>query len=648
VTLQDEYAIPRWGSGVAIGPIRITRRRVKVAAKILLDAALAAVAFLVATELRFAGTVPSWIGHDLFWILALVVVGKTLITGLLGGHSRIWHYTSAQEAVLLALGAGLSSGLLMAASATGALPVPLSLLLIDGPLYLLGVFAVRILRRMQVTMVKKRQDGDAGPDHVRTLLIGAGDTANALLADIESRNHTNWDIVGLLDDDPAKRRARLRGVPVLGPTTRLEHYIQELGIRHVVMAMPSAQRAVIRGVITRAQACGATVQAVPALEDLLRKGVPVGGALPITLADLQDSAEVRRTLLSSVRRSDSNERVLVTGGAGYIGCHVVSQLLELGYRVRVLDNFTFGRESLAGVLHHPSLEVVKGDISSIRDVVAAVKDSDHVVALAAIVGDPACGLNAEETLNLNYESTKVLTEACNFYGVQRLVFASSCSVYGASENHFLTESSPLNPVSLYARTRIMSEEIVFNRAGDVVPVVLRLATVFGLSPRMRYDLVVNLMTAHALVGRRIQIFGGDQWRPFVHCRDAARAFVTAISAPDTVVRGRIFNVGSNGMNSTIRAVGDLVVEEVGGDVSVDAQPNVDDPRNYRVRFDLIEDALGFRPEYDMRRGIREMIEAIEGTPTLRDYDRAAYSNLKFLKDRFESAGVAAGIPVGSP
>jgi nucleoside-diphosphate-sugar epimerase len=643
--MEGAFTPPR--SLAILSHLRMTRRRLKRMAKLAMDAALAMLAFYGALHLRFAGgSPPEWIIQDLVLLLVLVGVGKTLIAGLLGAHSRIWHYTSAQEAVLLALGAGLSSSLLVVASISGALPIPLSVLLIDGPLYLLGMFAVRILRRMQVTHIKKRQDGDTGPDRVRTLLIGAGDTANALLADIESRNHTNWDIVGLLDDDPAKRGARLRGTPVLGPTTRLEHFIQELGIRHVVMAMPSAQRAVIRGVITRAQACGATVQAVPALEDLLRKGVPVAGALPVTLADLQDSAEVKRTLLSAVQRPGSTERVLVTGGAGYIGCHVVELLLDLGYRVRVLDNFTYGREPLESLQGHPNLEVVEGDISSIRDVVAAVKDSNHVVALAALVGDPACGLNAEETLNLNYEATKVLTEACNFYGVERLVFASSCSVYGASNNHFLTESSPLNPVSLYARTRIMSEEIVFNRAGDVVPVVLRLSTVFGLSRRMRYDLVVNLLTARALVNRRIQIFGGDQWRPFVHCRDAARAFVHAVRAPAPVVRGRTFNVGSNNMNFTIRAVGDIVAEEVGGEVEVDAQPNVDDMRNYRVRFDLIEDTLGFRPEYDLRRGIREMIDAIDVTPVLRDYDRAAYSNLKFLKDRFESAGVAAGVGVG--
>ena len=582
----------------------------------------------------------------LVWVLLLVAVLKTGISHLLGGHSRIWHYTSAQEAILLALGAGLASTLLLVGSVTGALPIPLGVLLIDGPLYLLGLFAVRIIRRMQVTFVKKREGQDEPGIRVRTLMVGAGDTANSLLADLDNRNHTDWEVVGLLDDDPSKRGARLRGIPVLGSTTRLEHFIQRFGVKHVVIAMPSAQRGVVRGILTRAQARGATVQAVPALEDLLRKGVPTTGTLPVTLADLVESAEVKRTLLDAVRRDGGAERVLVTGGAGYIGSHVIRLLLDGGYRVRVLDNFTYGRSGLEDLDGHLNLEVVQGDISSIRDVVAAVKDSNRVIALAAIVGDPACGLNAEETLNLNYEATKVLVEACNFYGVERLVFASSCSVYGASDNQFLTESSPLNPVSLYARTRIMSEDVIFSRAGDVVPVVLRLSTVFGLSDRMRYDLVVNLLTARALVNRRIQVIGGDQWRPFLHCRDAAEAFVMAATAPDELVRNEVFNVGANHMNLTVRRVGEVVAEEVGKDVEIDSIPLVDDLRNYRVLFDKIEHTLSFRPTYDLRTGVREMVDAMKASAALRDYEQAAYSNLKLLKDRFESAGIAAGVAAG--
>jgi nucleoside-diphosphate-sugar epimerase len=305
--------------------------------------------------------------------------------------------------------------------------------------------------------------------------------------------------------------------------------------------------------------------------------------------------------------------------------------------VRVLDNFLYGTRALAALEGHERLEVVDGDISSVRDVVSAVKNVDAVIALAAIVGDPACGINAEETLNLNYEATKVLIETANFYGVRRLVFASSCSVYGAADNGLLSEQSPLNPVSLYARTRIMSEDVIFNRCGDVEPVVLRLATVFGLSPRMRFDLVVNTLTVRAIVNNRIQIFGGDQWRPFVHCQDAAEAFCLAAVEPAAKVRGEVFNVGSSDMNFTIAQVGDLVAEEVGG-VELNLVEATDDARNYRVSFEKIRKALDFAPAFDLPTGIREMIAAIREDPKLRAFDDPVFSNHKALKDRFESVG----------
>ena len=309
--------------------------------------------------------------------------------------------------------------------------------------------------------------------------------------------------------------------------------------------------------------------------------------------------------------------------------------------MRVLDNFTYGDEGLADLRNHPRFEMRVGDISSVRDVVSAVKDVDTVLALAAIVGDPACGLNAEETLNLNYESTKILAEACNFYGVERLVFASSCSVYGAAQNDLLTETSALNPVSLYARTRILSEEVLVERCGDTTPVIVRLATVFGLSPRMRFDLVVNTLTVRALVDRKIQIYGGDQWRPFVHCQDVAEAFAVAATASRELVAGEVFNVGSTKMNYTLEDVGSIVAGVVGPDVEVDTGEFNEDRRNYRVSFDKIESVLGFRPEYSLESGVEEMVQAIEASSTLRDYQQARFSNLKHLKDKFDRAVVAS-------
>ena len=179
----------------------------------------------------------------------------------------------------------------------------------------------------------------------------------------------------------------------------------------------------------------------------------------LTILDLTDSKEIHSSLLPSLLSEDREQAVLVTGGAGYIGSHLVRKLLDGGYRVRVLDNFLNGdRGARVVAAAIKNLQVVEGDIANIHDVVASLKDVGTVYGLAAIVGDAASSVDPEETLNLNYESTKVLVEACNFYEVRRLVFASSCSVYGASDHALLTEESPVNPVSLYARTRIMSEK----------------------------------------------------------------------------------------------------------------------------------------------------------------------------------------------
>jgi nucleoside-diphosphate-sugar epimerase len=304
-------------------------------------------------------------------------------------------------------------------------------------------------------------------------------------------------------------------------------------------------------------------------------------------------------------------------------------LLEAGYYVRVLDRFDYGRTGIDGLMH-PRLEVHQGDICSSRDVSRAVRDVDGVIALAAIVGDPACNLDPEETINLNYTATKILVETCNFYGVRRLVFASSCSVYGASDNDLLTERSRLNPVSLYARTRVLSENIIFDRRGDVEPVVLRLATVFGLSPRMRFDLVVNTLTARAVVDKRIAVFGGDQWRPNVHCRDAARAFLMAFQAPAGVAAGEIFNVGGNGQNHRIGEIANMVAQIV-GDVVVEHQTEVPDPRNYRVDFTKIRQTLGFEPEFSVPRGIREVATAVRANVGLQHHQSPVFHNVQALK-----------------
>jgi nucleoside-diphosphate-sugar epimerase len=621
-------SVPTPNGGILPITSSVARRVVKA----LADYGLAAVAMFTAISLHYDGPLPEDLAGNLISVVLGVSVLKVAVVLLVGDYMRIWRYASLQEAIALGVATLISAAILGVARAAHVSPISMSIVIVDAALSLLAMGGLRFARRLQYW--QNRPAGRIESDFKRTLILGAGDTADALLSDLGRHREVPWNVVGLLDDDPAKMNGRMRGRSVLGPTTALEPLIRRHGVDHVVIAMPTVDKTTLRGLITRSQRAGATVQAIPTFDGMVGKAPRLKA---VTLTDLQDSAEVKRSLLPHVNRDRSEKVVLVTGGAGYIGVHLVRKLLNRGLRVRVLDNFTYGDEGLADLRTHPRFEMRVGDISSVRDVVAAVKDVDTVLALAAIVGDPACGLNAEETLNLNYESTKILAEACNFYGVERLVFASSCSVYGAAQDDLLTETSPLNPVSLYARTRILSEEVLVDRCGDTTPVILRLATVFGLSPRMRFDLVVNTLTVRAFVDRRIQIYGGDQWRPFVHCQDVAEAFANVATAPRDLISGEVFNVGSTKMNYTLEDVGNIVAGVVGEDVQVDTGEFNEDRRNYRVAFDKIERTLGYRPEYSLEVGIEEMARAIEQSSTLRDYQQARFSNLKHLKDKFDSA-----------
>jgi nucleoside-diphosphate-sugar epimerase len=637
--MSNEIASPL---GINSEATRVARRAVKASA----DFIVAALAIITAIALRYGGSVPPELADRLIPLVVTVATLKVLIVLAVGGYVWIWRYASVSEALVLGAATLFSALLLGMARVFGWSPVPLSAVIMDAAISLLGMGALRFAWR-QYYWHRRRTTAESEPK--TTLILGAGDTADALLGDLSRHRAPPWTVVGLLDDDPSKKGQRMRGHPVLGPTTTLEQVVRTLDIEHVVIAMPRADRTVLRGLITRAQNAGTTVQAIPTFDSFYRGSTPRRSS-GVTLRDLQDSAEIKRSLLPQVTRTraPSEKVILVTGGAGYIGVHLVRKLLNRGFRVRVLDNFTYGDDAIGPLRSHPRFEMKVGDISSVRDVVSAVKDVDSVIALAAIVGDPACGLNAEETLNLNYESTKILAEACNFYGVDRLVFASSCSVYGAARDTLLNERSPLNPVSLYARTRILSEEVLRDRCGDTTPVILRLATVFGLSPRMRFDLVVNTLTVRALVDRRIQIFGGDQWRPFVHCQDVAEAFVLAATAPNDLVRGEVFNVGSTGMNYTLEDVGNIVAKVVGPDVQVDTGEFNEDRRNYRVTFEKIETTLGFRADYSLEAGIAEMLQAIQNSSSLRDYQQARFSNLKHLKDRFDGIKTSDYSAGGTP
>jgi nucleoside-diphosphate-sugar epimerase len=283
--------------------------------------------------------------------------------------------------------------------------------------------------------------------------------------------------------------------------------------------------------------------------------------------------------------------------------------LERNYRVRVLDNFIYGDQGLRDIAGHPRLEVIEGDVCHLGSLARAAKGVNGVIALAALVGDAACELDPEETIATNYESVRLLADVCRKQGVQRIVFASSCSVYGANSDLILNEGSWLNPVSLYARTRIQSEEVLLHHSEHFGVVILRLSTVYGLSPRMRFDLLVNTLTLHAVVNRKVLVFGGEQWRPNIHVQDAAAAFILALEAPAEKVQRGIFNVGSDEGNYTVLQVANLVKKHV-PQAELEIRANITDRRDYRVGFDKIRCLLGLQPRFTVEDGIREVAEAL--------------------------------------
>lgn len=327
--------------------------------------------------------------------------------------------------------------------------------------------------------------------------------------------------------------------------------------------------------------------------------------------------------------SDKVEQVLIIGGAGYIGSMLTEQLLERGYRVRILDMELFGRDSLNNWREHPRLELMTGDFRNVEDVVRALHNADAVIHLAAIVGDPACEIDRDTTIAVNYAATKILSQLARANGISRLIFASTCSVYGESGDIRTEESEP-NPVSLYATTKVDAERILLDAADDVFqPTILRFATAYGWSYRPRFDLVANLFAAQSVTEQHIRVHNGEQWRPFVHTRDIARACVAAIEAPLKLVGGEIFNVGDHSQNYTLSQLGAIVGEYV-PETRVEEISTDEDPRNYRVDFTKIQQTLDYRASVDLVEGVQEMVDAVRAGK-VSDWTDPVYSNVKALQ-----------------
>jgi nucleoside-diphosphate-sugar epimerase len=346
--------------------------------------------------------------------------------------------------------------------------------------------------------------------------------------------------------------------------------------------------------------------------------------------------------MKGTRFSDQKEnyRVLLMGGAGYLGSVLAAKLLASGRHVRVLDSFMFGEQSLDQVRTDPKCELVRGDVRDVGIVVRCMQGCDEVIHLAGIVGDSACEENQQLAVEVNRAATRMLTDVALECGVRRFVFASSCSVYGASDL-FLNEASPVNPLSLYAEMKVESERILLEaKNATFAPTILRLGTLFGLSPRMRFDLVVNLLVARAVFMRKIAILNGAQWRPLIHVSDAARAFVTSLEAAADTVTGEVFNVGAAWLNLQIEQLGRAVARVISG-TEIEMLQN-EDRRNYRVTFDKIHERLGFSCSKTMEYGMQEIYDAIRAGQ-ITDFTTAQFNNQFALR-----ALVHAGAKQSSP
>ena len=552
---------------------------------------------------------------DILSLFSLFMFGYIISSYLTKNYASIWAYASLNEIFRLASNVVISFLIVIISAFFFGLEINYKALILFYLLFSFFAANARLLRRF----IKEREDILFGTK--KTIIIGANKKTNEFLKNPHNRH--SYNIIGILDDKYDKGK-KIFNYDVIGTTADLKKIIKEKDIEIVIYSGVFDDNLFLKKSFLR-EVINLSVSFLT-IEQSLKQDIP------LSLSSMNQVREIEDTLLHKVD-SEKSKNILVTGGAGYIGIHLVQMLLDDDYNVTILDNFTFGKSSINHIINHPKLTIIEGDVANIKDLVKAVKNNRYVIALAAIVGDPASSIDAEETLNLNYESSKILTEICNFYEVEKLVFASSCSVYGASTSGYLTEDSPLNPVSLYARTRIYSENYILDNSKITSPTILRLSTVFGFSPRMRYDLVVNTLLIRALKDKKFSVFGGDQWRPFVHCYDVARAFKLAIESDRKATHKQIFNVGSDDMNFTIDQIGDKVSAKFPHAKYNTVDEDVD-KRNYKVSFDKITTKLGFEKKYDIEMGLDEMIEKINEDDSLLDYEDKIYSNFSQLKDSF--------------
>jgi nucleoside-diphosphate-sugar epimerase len=307
-------------------------------------------------------------------------------------------------------------------------------------------------------------------------------------------------------------------------------------------------------------------------------------------------------------------KVLVTGGAGYIGSVLVRQLLNKGYQVKVVDSLKFGGDALYDVAQNPNFEFVKGDLRNAADIDQAIAGVDAIAHLAAIVGDPACSKFSDEAKAVNWDASVQLFEKAEAAGIKRFVFASTCSNYGkmTDPNAYVDENSELRPVSLYAELKVKFENYLMQerKAARMCATALRFSTVYGFSPRIRFDLTVNEFTRNVALTGEQEIWGPQFNRPYCHVDDLARAVVLVLESEEAKVRSNVFNVGETSENYSKRQLMEAIEKIIPGTKAIYVEKS-EDPRDYRVNADKIKNELGYTITKKVPDGIREIYKLIK-------------------------------------
>jgi nucleoside-diphosphate-sugar epimerase len=326
------------------------------------------------------------------------------------------------------------------------------------------------------------------------------------------------------------------------------------------------------------------------------------------------------------------KKILVTGGAGYVGSGLLRDLLKNGYVVDCVDCLKFGGESLIDIWNEPNFTFHHLDLTDFigMDQVLRRRKYEVIVHLAAIVGDPACKRWPEEAKKLNWSASKFLLEKAIEYNTERFIFASTCSNYGKmpNPNEYVNEDSPLAPVSLYAELKVKFEELLLKgikKKDDFCPIALRFSTVYGLSNRMRFDLTINEFTKELACGNELLIFGEQFWRPYCHVQDFSRAIISVIRAPKEKVAYDVFNVGTTDENYTKQMIVNEIVKQIPQGKIKYVQKD-EDPRDYRVDFSKIRNVLNFEVSKRVPDGIKEVKDIIQ-MGVITDPNQQRYYNI---------------------